>query len=129
MTQVSAAPLFQSVPDDVFHLFEDDGQPQAQKVVDLLKYRKADVAAATNVPLGSIRYDAKMPDELRERITEWAIAINLVGGFFENETKTMLWLQTPNPLLSDLSPREMIRTGRFKKLLKLIRTALAENTR
>jgi uncharacterized protein (DUF2384 family) len=129
MTQVSTAPLFQSVPDDVFHLFEEDGQPQAQKVVDLLKYKKADVAAATNVPLSSIRYDAKMPDELRERITEWAIAINLVGGFFENETKTMLWLQTPNPLLGDLSPREMIRTGRFKKLLKLIRTALAENTR
>jgi hypothetical protein len=94
-----------------------------------LKYKKQDVAKATNVPLGSIRYDAKMPAELRERLTEWAIAINLVAAFFRNQQRTLLWFQTTNPLLGGLSPRDMIRLGRFQKLFKFINTALAENPR
>jgi hypothetical protein len=121
--------LFRNVPSDELHLFSSTGEPKAERVVELLKYKKQDVAKATNVPLGSIRYDAKMPAELRERLTEWAIAINLVAAFFRNQQRTLLWFQTTNPLLGGLSPRDMIRLGRFKKLFTFINTALAENPR
>jgi hypothetical protein len=128
MTHASAAQLFQNIPDDFLHLFAD-GQPHAKKVVDLLQYQKKDVAAATKLPLSSVRYDAKMPEELRERIREWAVAINLVAQFFKDEQKTLLWFRVSNPLLGGVSPRDMIRAGRFKKLRKFIETALAENLR
>jgi hypothetical protein len=70
-----------------------------------------------------------MPAELRERLIEWATAINLVANFFGDGDKALLWFQTPNPLLGNMTPRDMIRVGRFKKLLKFIQTALDENIR
>lgn len=122
--------LFRSVPTkDYLHLF-DDGIPNGEKVVKLLKYKKADVSVAANVPVTSVRYEPKkMPTELRERLTEWATALNLVAGFFKDNEKTILWFCMPNPLLGDMSPRDMIRVGRFKKLLNFIQTALDENQR
>ena len=125
----TAKALFNSVPkEDTFNLY-NDGQVDGKKVVDFLKYKKKDVAVATGVSPKSVRYDSKMPAELAARLTEWAVAINLVGNHFKDEHKTMLWFQTVNPLLGNVSPQAMIKAGRFKKLLKFIQTALDENAR
>ncbi len=51
---------------------------------------------------------------------------NLVFQFFNDEVKTKLWLQTPNPMLGYASPRDMIRGGRYKKLLKFVTDALED---
>jgi len=124
------ASLFRTSPQDYFHLFNDEAFVDGEKVVKTLKYKKEDVAAATNLPLHSVRYEEKkMPAELRERLTEWATALNLVGSFFQDKKKTIIWFFMPNPLLGDISPRDMIRIGRFKKLLTFIQTALEENQR
>jgi hypothetical protein len=120
--------LFENVPPDVLHLFEGS-RPNAKKVVDLLHYRKEDVSVAANLPVTSVRYDGKMPKELLELFTQWALALNLVGSFFKDPEKTEMWFQIPNPLLGNLSPSEMIRIGRFKKLYRFIQTALEENQR
>lgn len=122
--------LFRTVPSkDYFHLF-NDGIPDGEKVVKLLKYKKEDVSIATNIPITSIRFDNKMPTELKMRLTEWATALNLVAGFFkDDQEKTLLWFCIANPLLGGMSPSEMIRIGRFKKLLNFIQTALDENLR
>ncbi len=80
--------------------------------------------------MSSVRYDEKIPTELHERIKEWAILLNLVAEHFKGDaTKTTLWFTTPNPLLGNISPRDMIRFGRYKKLFKFIFNALAENKR
>ena len=129
MSTGQAASLFSSVPrEDYFHIF-DKGEPDAKKVIDFLKYKKEDVSRAANVPVSSVRYDEKMPSELRERLVEWATTINLVGSYFKDENKTMLWFQIPNPQLGGMPPRDMIRVGRFKKLLRFVQTALDENIR
>lgn len=121
--------LFKTVPEkDYFQLIKK-GRPDGRKVVELLEYQKEDVSVAAGVPLSSVRYDEKMPTELKERLYEWATALNLVAGFFNDNDKTLLWFRVPNPLLGGLSPRDMIRVGRFKKLLKFIQTALDENQR
>lgn len=128
MTAARSA-LFRTVPDtDFFHLFTD-GVPDGEKVVKLLKYKKEDVSVAANIPIASVRYDSKMPTVLKERLTEWAIVLNLVAGFFNDPEKTVLWFCMPNPLLGGMSPSNMIRIGRFKKLLNFIQTALDENQR
>jgi len=127
MSQMSN-PLFQSIPDnDYFHLMKGT-EPDGPKVVEFLNYKKEDVSVASGVPVGSVRYD-RMPADLRQRMIEWAVAINLVGLFFKDRDKTVLWFQVPNPLLGNIAPRDMIRIGRFEKLLKFIQTALSENER
>lgn len=68
-----------------------------------------------------------MKADIENRLKEWAVAINLVAGFFKDQDKTMLWFQTPNPLLGNVSPAEMIKMGRFLKLLRFIQTALEDN--
>lgn len=122
--------LFKSVPGkDYFHLF-DKGIVNGEKVVKLLKYKKQDVSVAANIPISSVRYEEKkIPAELEDRLREWATALNLVEGYFKDQTKTILWFFMPNPLLGNMSPRDMIRVGRFKKLLNFIQTALDENQR
>lgn len=121
--------LFSTVPEqDYFRLF-NHGEPDGKKVVDLLKYEKKDISVAADIPLASVRYDEKMPAELKERLIEWATALNLVAGFFKDQEKTVLWFCMSNPLLGGMSPRDTIRVGRFKKLLKFIQSALDENKR
>ena len=121
--------LFNTVPDRDIGKFFKNGEVDGQRVVEFLKYKKEDVAVASGVPMASVRYDAKMPVDLRERMIEWATAINLVGSHFNDLNKTMLWFQVSNPLLGNLAPRDLIRVGRFKKLMKFIQTALDENKR
>ncbi|MCH8209683.1 MAG: hypothetical protein IIA62_11625 [Nitrospinae bacterium] len=122
--------LFNSIPsEDRMQLFSN-GEPEGKKIADFLNYKKQDVSAATGIPLASIRYDIKkMPAELRERLVEWATALNLVAEYFNDFQKTILWFQVSNPLLGNMTPRDMIRLGRFKKLFKFIQTALDENRR
>lgn len=125
MTQANA--LFQNVPGkDAFHFFKG-AEPNCPKVLEVLDFKKEDVAEAADVPLSSVRYDDKMPAELMERMREWALALALVGEFFDDFDKTTLWFRVPNPLLGGIAPRDMIRVGRFKKLLKFIQTALDQN--
>lgn len=125
---MSGLALFETVPkEDYLSLFPSGGTDY-EKVVDLLDFRKKDVARASNVALHSVRYDLpKMPKELQDRIQEWAVALNLVAQFFRDEQKTVLWFKTPNPLLGDIAPRDMIKIGRFKKLRQFILQALSEN--
>jgi len=94
-----------------------------------LDFSKKDVARASNVSRMSVRYDQKMPRELEERVGEWALALALVAQYFKDEQKTILWFKTPNPLLGNITPRDMIRVGRFKKLYRFIQNALNENER
>lgn len=77
----------------------------------------------------SVRYDHKIPKDLAERLQEWAIALNMVAQYFLDEQKTILWFKTRNPLLGNITPRDMIRIGRFRKLQRFIQNALDENER
>lgn len=128
-TFMEPASLFKSIPsEDRMQLFSK-GEPEGSKIAEFLKYKKQDVASATGIPLASIRYDIKMPAELRARLVEWATALNLVAEYFNDVEKAALWFQVPNPHLGNMTPRDMIRVGRFKKLFKFIQTALDENRR
>lgn len=118
--------LFASVPkSDILNLFYTNGEPDAGRITDILDYKRKDVSVATDIPLDRVRLEPRrIPRELMERVREWGTAINLVGNHFKDEKKTILWFQTPNPMLGDISPRDMIRAGRFRKLLKFIQTAI-----
>ena|SRR6266700_1017318 len=120
--------LFDTIAKDDRLVLFPQGNTDYERVVRLLDFKKKDVARASNIAVTSVRYDhPRMPKELEDRISEWAVALNLVAQFFKDEKKTVLWFKTPNPLLGDVSPRDMIRIGRFRKLRKFILGALSEN--
>ena len=122
--------IFANVPKQDYLSFFKNDKPVYNRIIDFLDFKKEDISKATEVPLSSVRYDEKIPRELHERIIEWAILLNLVAEYFNGDaTKTALWFTTPNPLLGNISPRDMIRFGRYKKLFKFIFNALAENKR
>ncbi len=121
--------IFSNIPkEDYLSLFEK-GEARVSKVIKLVGFKKEDIAKATDVPSTSIRYDGRMPKILKDRMREWANLLNLVAQFFEGDaTKTALWFKTPNPMLGNISPRDMIRFGRYQKLLKFILNAVAKKS-
>ncbi len=114
---------------DYLHLF-DDGRPKYQEIMRVFEFQKQDVAKAAGVATSSVRWDDHVPTEVRERFREWANLMNLVAEFFSGDAKkTVLWFTLPNPSLGNIAPRDMIRFGRSKRLMKFIVNALAENRR
>lgn len=116
--------LFGNLPPDRLQLLTDGQEPNARRIVKLLNYSKKDVASVAKVAPASVRYDRKMPAEVRARLIEWAFALNRVASFFEDDDKTVLWFKAPNPMLGGITPRDMIRAGRFVKLMRFIDAAL-----
>jgi len=113
--------LFATVPSSNHLGLFGHGQPDLKKTAAFLEFKKDDVARATNVPLHSIRFDARIPAEARERLTEIATVCELVAQHFKGDvTKTALWFKVANPLLGNVSPRDQIRLGRYRKVLKFV---------
>ena len=122
--------IFSTVPKEDYLSFFKDHYPQYSKVVQFLDFNREDVSKIVGIPLGSVRYDEKMPVDLEVHMREWATLLNLVAEHFEGDAqKTSIWFSMPNPLLGNVRPRDMIRSGRYIKLFKFVVNALAENKR
>jgi hypothetical protein len=122
--------IYSTVPKKDYLSFFKGDEPSCNRIVNFFNFKKKDISQAAEVPLNSVRYDSKMPKELHDRLKEWAILVNLVAEHFKGDaTKTALWFTTPNPLLGNIIPRDMIRIGRYKKLFKFIYEAIAGNKR
>ncbi len=73
-----------------------------------------------------IGFDDQIRKDLKKRLEGIAIICEVMAGYFNGDArKTALWFQVSNPMLGGVSPRDMIRYGRYKKLALFIRNALA----
>lgn len=121
--------LFSNIPErDVlgFGLGQDF---QPQRVAGWLDLGRTDVSRLADVSPKSVRYDEAIPKAVRERLEQIAITCNLVAEAFGGDAdKTALWFRAKNPLLGDISPRDMVRLGRFDRLRKFIVSAMSERT-
>lgn len=121
--------LFDSLPPDHFHFGFGD-QFNARAVPEALGLKKEDVSRIASVSVRSVRYDKAIPEQMLERLEEIGTTINLVANFFSGDLdKTIAWFKAKNPLLGDISPRDMIRLGRFDRLRKFIINAMIEKDR
>jgi hypothetical protein len=94
---------------------------------DLLQFGHGDAFDAKRVPDMSVRYDDAIPEQVRERLEEIASTINMVAKAFDGDVaKTTTWFRARNPMLGDVSPRDMIRLGRYERLRKFIINAMME---
>jgi hypothetical protein len=108
--------------------FWADQTLRAREVANFLDLKKPDIAKIARVAPASVRFDEKIPREVLERLEEIANICSLVAQFFGGDPKkTALWFKTRNTLLGDITPRDMIRFGRYAKLREVIVDALAEN--
>ena len=118
--------LFDTVPDDLLQF--GYGQAfDAQKAARFLSLKKADVGRIAAVAESSVRYDSHIPEQVRLRLEEIASTINLVAKQFNGDAeKTVTWFKARNPLLGDVSPRDMIRLGRYDRLRAFIIQAMSD---
>jgi hypothetical protein len=121
------APIYANVPREIPDAFLSDGVPDPRKTAAFLKFSADDVATAAGVPRRTVRLDAKITEGVRTRLMEIATICALVAEHFAGDLdKTHLWFTTRNPLLGDISPREMIRYGLYKKVLRFVQEARAQ---
>lgn len=118
--------LFDTVPEDILH-FGHGKTFDARKAAQFLSLKKSDVGRIAAVSESSVRWDNGMPEAVRDRLEEIASIINLVAKRFDGDPeKTVAWFKARNPLLGDVSPRDMIRLGRYDRLRRFIIQAMTQ---
>jgi hypothetical protein len=117
--------LFDTVPEDLMR-FGHGAAFDAKKTAQFLSLKKADVSRIAAVAGASVRWDSNIPGSVRDRMEEIAATINLVAKQFAGDPeKTAAWFRARNPLLGDISPRDMIRLGRYERLRRFIIQAMS----
>jgi hypothetical protein len=100
-----------------------------RKVSDFLDFDNNELSKLDGISKKSVRLDERIPADLQDRLEQIANIITLVAEYFHGDPrKTALWFKTPNPLLGEISPRDMIRYGRYKRLMKFISAARQANS-
>lgn len=120
--------LFNTVPtSDPLNFWANQGLDYSG-VSKFLDFDTEELSKLGGVSRKSVRLDERIPRELKERLEQIANICNLVAEFFDGDPiRTALWFRTPNPMLGDISPREMIRVGRYKRLQKFVMQAREDN--
>lgn len=118
--------LFKTVAKSDPLRFWQGQQLDYDKVRTFAGFDTSEVARMTGLRKNSVRYDERAPREVQEHMAAIANICNMVFGFFNDAVKTKLWLTTPNPMLGNTAPRDMIRHGRYEKLLRFVTEALED---
>lgn len=127
MTMPQAA-LFKTVPESDPMKFWSNHGCNYKRVSEFLEFDRNELSKLGGVSRESVRFDNKIPADLRERLEQIANIITLVAEYFEGDVrKTTLWFRTPNPMLGEISPRDMIRFGRYRRLSKYVQQARQAN--
>lgn len=118
--------LFDTVPDDLL-AFGQGSDFQPRKVADWLNLDNSEVSKLSSVSTSSVRYDDHIPKAVLTRLEEIADICNMVAGIFDGDVvKAARWFRARNPMLGDMTPRDMIRLGRYARLRKYIVNAISE---
>ena len=124
MNTNSLGGLLTTVPNhDYLHLLEGN---TPKKVAEFLDLTRTDITKAMKMDKDRVRLDDQINKDLKQRLQEIANICELMAGYFKGDVnKTSLWFKIKNPALGGVSPRDMIRYGRYKKLELFIRNALS----
>ena len=98
--------------------------PNYKVVPEFLRFNKKQTSQLAQISQASVRYDEKIPNDLAERLEQIANIANRVPALFNGDVeKAALWFRTPNPMLGQVAPRDMLRLNRFKRLAKFVTEA------
>lgn len=106
--------------EDLLGLHSDRGT-NYKKVAEFLHLSKEDLGKIAGVSKASVRFDANIPEAVATRLREIANIANLVAEYFKGDAnKVSLWFELANPMLGNITPRNMIRAGRYQNLLNFV---------
>lgn len=122
-------PLFDNVyGDDSLKFWADHGLLDYERVKEVVGLTNQDLSRVAHVAKGSVRFDERIPPDLKTRMEQIANCCLLVAQHFKGDaTKVAIWFGAPNPMLGNVSPRDMIRYGRFAKLQRFVAEALGRS--
>lgn len=103
-------------------LYRKDGTTDPKLVADFISLQNQDVAKISDISLNSVRYEpGRIPINIQTRMAEIANICELVAEHFDGDPeRTVLWFKSKNPILGGLTPRDMIRFGRYQKLIQIL---------
>lgn len=121
--------LFENVyREDSLQFWADQGL-NYEKVREVVGLTNQDLSRVANVAVSSVRFDERIPPELKTRMEQIANCCLLVAERFGGDTKKVaIWFGAANPMLGNVSPRDMIRYGRFAKLQRFVMEALGSSS-
>jgi len=121
----SEANIFDNIYKKDYLGFTDNNGFDYAEVAQFIDFDSHEISKIAGVSKKSVRFDHKIPQEVKDRLTEIANICLLVAEQFRGDKlKTALWFKSPNPMLGNLSPRDMIRLGKYKKLMLFILDAI-----
>lgn len=120
--------LYRNIPQsDPLEFWSNHGLDYG-RLADFLDLDKNALSKIGGVSKESVRFDDRIPKDLKDRLEQIATICSLVAEYFCGDIyKTALWFKTTNPSLGEVAPRDMIRYGRYKKLLKFVTDAREAN--
>jgi hypothetical protein len=119
--QVGKRDIGAHIAPDILNLWDDQGVADYKRIAELWHLSKSDISKISDVAASSVRFDVHIPQQVAERLHELANIANLVAEFFQGDAhKVGLWFELANPMLGNISPRTMIRAGRYKRLLNFV---------
>jgi uncharacterized protein (DUF2384 family) len=125
-------PLFSNIAHTkISNFYTAEGDTNYREVASVfLKLSNDDLAKIASVSVKTVRFDEeKMPQALKDRIEEIKNVCELVADMLGGDLKkTQLWFTTKNQMLGNISPRDMIRFGRYNKLLDILMDIKNGNT-
>ena len=98
----------------------DTGDTDYKEVSVFLQLSPEDLAKIAKISVKTVRFNDKMPEALKERIDEMKNVCELVYEMLGEVIKTQLWFKTKNQMLGNNSPRDLLRFGRYQKLLDIL---------
>lgn len=119
---VQAQPhIFNTVPKrDVFGLY-DKGKYKYREIAEILDLKRRDISQAVRVATDSVRFEEdRIPDKMREFLINMVWLLNTTYKHLKDKHKVTQWLDSPNPVCGGVSPKDMIRMGQYKKLVKIV---------
>ena len=118
---VSSANLFSNVATGKnLPIYDENKNLDPKKIVDFCHLSNQDVAKLSGVSVKSVRYEERIPVAVLERLQQIANICEIANAHFKDAEKTALWFRLPNPLLGGISPRDMVRFGRYNKLIQFL---------
>lgn len=117
--------IFSNIPEGDLFGIKSNNHFNYQEAAKFLGMNKKEVAKAAGLSESSIRYDERMPTDLKDFFMELISVLSIVSSQLkQDKEKTRLWFNMPNPMLGGVSPLQMILLGKHKKLMKFIQRSI-----
>lgn len=100
--------------------YKENGETDYKEISVFLQLSPDDLAKIAKISVKTIRFSGNIPLALKERMEEMKNICELVFEMLGSIEKTQLWFKTKNQMLGNTSPRDLLRFGRYQKLLDVL---------